>query len=161
MILTRHCSRTQSCIRRSRTHPQLLCCPCCSRPGLSFSPIPSSLSDHLPHQRIESAKMRLTAELIQNSLSYLNPLKERELDLRGALKQAEKSRYYTCVGMSSIDINQRGPQDIKFPRLRTWAWLKFVSFPLSPLHFLQTPHLLSLQTSVSTRIHYETRQTAH
>ncbi|KAL8861660.1 MAG: hypothetical protein Q9178_001861 [Gyalolechia marmorata] len=27
--------------------------------------------------------MRLTAELIQSSLSYLNPLKERELDLRG------------------------------------------------------------------------------
>ncbi|KAF3483086.1 U2 small nuclear ribonucleoprotein A [Arthroderma uncinatum] len=27
--------------------------------------------------------MRLTVELIQNSLSYLNPLKERELDLRG------------------------------------------------------------------------------
>jgi U2 small nuclear ribonucleoprotein A' len=29
--------------------------------------------------------MRLTAELIRDSLSYLNPLKERELDLRGAL----------------------------------------------------------------------------
>lgn len=29
--------------------------------------------------------MRLTADLIQSSLSYLNPLKERELDLRGAL----------------------------------------------------------------------------
>ncbi|KXH32257.1 hypothetical protein CNYM01_06795 [Colletotrichum nymphaeae SA-01] len=28
-------------------------------------------------------KMRLTAELIKGSLSYLNPLKERELDLRG------------------------------------------------------------------------------
>jgi U2 small nuclear ribonucleoprotein A' len=27
--------------------------------------------------------MRLTADLINNSLSYLNPLKERELDLRG------------------------------------------------------------------------------
>lgn len=27
--------------------------------------------------------MRLTAELINSSLSYLNPLKERELDLRG------------------------------------------------------------------------------
>jgi hypothetical protein len=27
--------------------------------------------------------MRLTAELINFSLSYLNPLKERELDLRG------------------------------------------------------------------------------
>ncbi|CCD52785.1 hypothetical protein BofuT4_uP002320.1 [Botrytis cinerea T4] len=26
--------------------------------------------------------MRLTADLIQSSLSYLNPLKERELDLR-------------------------------------------------------------------------------
>jgi len=31
-----------------------------------------------------TALMRLTAELIQSSLSYLNPLKERELDLRGA-----------------------------------------------------------------------------
>lgn len=27
--------------------------------------------------------MRLTAELINNSLSYINPLNERELDLRG------------------------------------------------------------------------------
>ena len=36
--------------------------------------------------------MRLTPELIQNALSYLNPLKERELDLRGAeppLKRAD------------------------------------------------------------------------
>jgi len=34
--------------------------------------------------------MRLTAELIRDSLSYLNPLKERELDLRGAFpKRAE------------------------------------------------------------------------
>jgi U2 small nuclear ribonucleoprotein A' len=30
--------------------------------------------------------MRLTADLIQSSLSYLNPLKERELDLRGAYR---------------------------------------------------------------------------
>jgi len=36
--------------------------------------------------------MRLTADLVQNSLSYINPLTERELDLRGA---CEKSRYYT------------------------------------------------------------------
>jgi hypothetical protein len=28
--------------------------------------------------------MRLTSDLISHSLSYLNPLKERELDLRGA-----------------------------------------------------------------------------
>lgn len=36
--------------------------------------------------------MRLTAELLHESLSYLNPLKERELDLRGAFG---KSRCYT------------------------------------------------------------------
>lgn len=35
--------------------------------------------------------MRLTADLIHNSLSYINPLKERELDLRGMLR----SRYDT------------------------------------------------------------------
>lgn len=48
------------------------------------------------------AAMRLTAELIQNSLSYLNPLKERELDLRGAfgLKRADT----TLCEASSIDI---------------------------------------------------------
>ena len=36
--------------------------------------------------------MRLTAELLQNSPSWLNALKERELELRGTF---EKSRYYT------------------------------------------------------------------
>jgi U2 small nuclear ribonucleoprotein A' len=30
--------------------------------------------------------MRLTVELIQNSLSYINPLTDRELDLRGAFQ---------------------------------------------------------------------------
>lgn len=41
--------------------------------------------------------MRLTAELINTSLSYLNTLKERELDLRGKLPHhfPEKNRYYT------------------------------------------------------------------
>lgn len=33
--------------------------------------------------------MRLTAELIQDALSYLNPLKERELDLRGASRKGQ------------------------------------------------------------------------
>lgn len=44
--------------------------------------------------------MRLTADLINNSLSYLNPLKERELDLRGAL--FEKSRYCTWIDLPSV-----------------------------------------------------------
>src|SRR3569833_1704568 len=37
--------------------------------------------------------MRLTAELIHTSLSYLKPLKERELDLRGAFwKRTQKTQ---------------------------------------------------------------------
>lgn len=41
--------------------------------------------------------MRLTVDLVQNSLSYLNPLKERELDVRGTVRPTvdEKNRYYT------------------------------------------------------------------
>jgi len=34
--------------------------------------------------------MRLTADLIHDSLSYLNPLKERELDLRGTQPRKEQ-----------------------------------------------------------------------
>jgi len=37
--------------------------------------------------------MRLTPELIKESLSYINPLKERELDLRGSL--SPENRYCT------------------------------------------------------------------
>ena len=43
-------------------------------------------------QPSSQTKMRLTADLIQNSLSYINPLLERELDLRGVFP---KSRCYT------------------------------------------------------------------
>jgi hypothetical protein len=46
--------------------------------------------------------MRLTAELIRESLSYLNPVKERELDLRGAF--IEKSRCYTFSRAELIAI---------------------------------------------------------
>ena len=53
--------------------------------------LPVSCIIYHPDQLLLEAAMRLTAELIQNSLSYLNPLKERELDLRGAfdLKRAD------------------------------------------------------------------------
>src|SRR4051812_5081374 len=41
-------------------------------------------------ERQFTGEMRLTADLINSSLSYLNPNKERELDLRGAfLKRAD------------------------------------------------------------------------
>lgn len=34
--------------------------------------------------------MRLTVDLVQKSLSYLNPIKERELNLRGIAFPAQK-----------------------------------------------------------------------
>lgn len=45
-----------------------------------------SLSIGPEHEVQYLATMRLTVDLINNSLSYLNPLKERELDLRGAYR---------------------------------------------------------------------------
>ncbi|KAF3360144.1 hypothetical protein VdG1_01834 [Verticillium dahliae VDG1] len=53
--------------------------------------------------------MRLTAELIKDSLSYLNPLKERELDLREPELIARPLR------------RARARQDTESPPLRTWA----------------------------------------
>ena len=53
--------------------------------------IPATLALVHPSLRITSrvstrpGTMRLTTELINDSLSYLNPMKERELDLRGAV----------------------------------------------------------------------------
>jgi hypothetical protein len=45
---------------------------------------------HTAPYQLPAGKMRLTADLINSSLSYLNPNKERELDLRGAfLKRAD------------------------------------------------------------------------
>lgn len=45
--------------------------------------------------------MRLTADLIGHSLSYLNPLKEREMDLRGASRGSHKGRYCTLIRVQS------------------------------------------------------------
>lgn len=42
--------------------------------------------------------MRLTADLINGSLSYLNPLKERELDLRGVYPQLDLKETDTTLG---------------------------------------------------------------
>lgn len=63
--------------------------------------------------------MRLAPELVQNSLSYLNPLNERELDLRGS---------YTplCDGKIQILhldwlVYSDDFKDTKSPFSRTWA----------------------------------------
>jgi hypothetical protein len=54
--------------------------------------------------------MRLTTELIKDSLSYLNPLKERELDLRGAfLKRTDATPPYLARAelISGLDRGAR------------------------------------------------------
>ncbi|KAL1311781.1 hypothetical protein AAFC00_001865 [Neodothiora populina] len=52
--------------------------------------------------------MRLTVDLVQNSLSYLNPLKERELDLRGhkipALENLGLIRDQDAIDFTDNDI---------------------------------------------------------
>ncbi|KAL3419774.1 U2 small nuclear ribonucleoprotein A [Phlyctema vagabunda] len=66
--------------------------------------------------------MRLTAELIQSSLSYLNPLKERELDLRGhkipAIENLGVAGPHDAIDLTDNDIQILGNFPLS-PRLRT------------------------------------------
>lgn len=66
--------------------------------------------------------MRLTAELIQGSLSYLNPLKERELDLRGqrisAIENLAVADPHDAIDFTDNDIEVLGNFPLS-PRLNT------------------------------------------
>lgn len=66
--------------------------------------------------------MRLTADLIQSSLSYLNPLKERELDLRGhkipAIENLGVAGPHDAIDFTDNDIQMLGNFPLS-PRLRT------------------------------------------
>ncbi|PGH02417.1 U2 small nuclear ribonucleoprotein A' [Helicocarpus griseus UAMH5409] len=66
--------------------------------------------------------MRLTVELIQNSLSYLNPLKERELDLRGhkipAVENLGAAKDHDAIDFTDNDISSISNFPFS-PRLRT------------------------------------------
>ncbi|KAH8912240.1 L domain-like protein [Coniochaeta sp. PMI_546] len=66
--------------------------------------------------------MRLTAELINNSLSYLNPLKERELDLRGHripnIENLGVAGPQDCIDFTDNDIQVLGNFPLS-PRIRT------------------------------------------
>jgi len=66
--------------------------------------------------------MRLTTELIQSSLSYLNPLKERELDLRGhkipAIENLGVAGPHDAIDFTDNDIQLLGNFPLS-PRLRT------------------------------------------
>ncbi|KAK4134099.1 L domain-like protein [Trichocladium antarcticum] len=66
--------------------------------------------------------MRLTADLINNSLSYLNPLKERELDLRGhripAIENLGVAGPHDAIDLTDNDIQLVANFPLS-PRLRT------------------------------------------
>ncbi|KAL2830877.1 leucine-rich repeat-domain-containing protein [Aspergillus cavernicola] len=66
--------------------------------------------------------MRLTVELIQNSLSYINPLKDRELDLRGhkipAIENLGVAKEQDAIDFTDNDISSLGNFPF-FPRLHT------------------------------------------
>ncbi|MCJ1423128.1 U2 snRNP complex subunit [Sticta canariensis] len=85
--------------------------------------------------------MRLTAELIQTSLSYLNPLKERELDLRGhkipAIENLGVAKDQDAIDFTDNDISALS------------------NFPLSPrLHtlLLARNRINSIQSTLATSI---------
>ncbi|KAL4949296.1 leucine-rich repeat-domain-containing protein [Aspergillus filifer] len=65
--------------------------------------------------------MRLTVELIQNSLSYINPLKDRELDLRGhkipAIENLGIAKDQDAIDFTDNDISSLSNFPF-FPRLR-------------------------------------------
>ncbi|KAK3707484.1 U2 snRNP complex subunit [Vermiconidia calcicola] len=67
--------------------------------------------------------MRLTAELLNNSLSYLNPLKERELDLRGHKIPAIENLGAIAKDHESIDFTDNDISSVGnfplCPRLQT------------------------------------------
>ncbi|RMJ23083.1 hypothetical protein PHISP_06059 [Aspergillus sp. HF37] len=66
--------------------------------------------------------MRLTVELIQNSLSYINPVKDRELDLRGhkipAIENLGIAKDQDAIDFTDNDISSLGNFPF-FPRLQT------------------------------------------
>ncbi|EAA33128.1 U2 small nuclear ribonucleo protein A [Neurospora crassa] len=66
--------------------------------------------------------MRLTADLINNSLSYLNPLKEREIDLRGhripAIENLGVAGPHDAIDFTDNDIQVLGNFPLS-PRIRT------------------------------------------
>ncbi|KJZ78036.1 U2 small nuclear ribonucleoprotein A' [Hirsutella minnesotensis 3608] len=66
--------------------------------------------------------MRLTADLVQEALSYLNPLKERELDLRGqripAIENLGVAGPHDAIDLTDNDIQVVGNIPLS-PRLTT------------------------------------------
>jgi hypothetical protein len=63
--------------------------------------------------------MRITAELINKSPQFFNPLHERELDLRGIVKERKKKAHcavltrYRCAGYRIAVIENLGITEVR------------------------------------------------
>ncbi|KAG9245016.1 leucine-rich repeat-domain-containing protein [Calycina marina] len=91
--------------------------------------------------------MRLTAELIQNSLSYLNPLKERELDLRGhkipAIENLGVAGQHDAIDFTDNDITVLGNFPLS-PRIRTLLLARNRIASIQPTLANAIPYLTTL-----------------
>ncbi|KAK2766804.1 U2 snRNP complex subunit [Arachnomyces sp. PD_36] len=91
--------------------------------------------------------MRLTVELIQNSLSYLNPLKERELDLRGhkipTIENLGVARDQDAIDLTDNDITSLSNFPYS-PRLRTLLLARNRITQIQPSLHKSLPNLTTL-----------------
>ncbi|KAI9741521.1 MAG: U2 snRNP complex subunit [Claussenomyces sp. TS43310] len=98
--------------------------------------------------------MRLTVELIQSSLSYLNPLKERELDLRGhkipSIENLGVAGPQDAIDFTDNDIQILGNFPLS-PRLRT---LLLARNRVSSIQISLATSIPNLTTLVLTSNHF-------
>ncbi|MCJ1433411.1 U2 snRNP complex subunit [Xylographa pallens] len=91
--------------------------------------------------------MRLTAELIQSSLSYLNPLKERELDLRGhripAVENLGVAKDQDAIDFTDNDITALANFPLS-PRLHTLLLARNRVASIQPNLAISLPNLTTL-----------------
>ncbi|KAL6836829.1 leucine-rich repeat domain-containing protein [Trichoderma sp. SZMC 28015] len=91
--------------------------------------------------------MRLTAELIRDSLSYLNPLKERELDLRGhripAIENLGVAGPHDAIDFTDNDIQVLGNFPLS-PRITTLLLARNRVTSIQPTVAAAVPNLRNL-----------------
>ncbi|KAI9803342.1 MAG: Serine/threonine-protein kinase [Piccolia ochrophora] len=94
-----------------------------------------------------TAEMRLTVELLQSSLSYLNPLKERELDLRGhripAIENLGAAKDQDAIDLTDNDITSLSNFPLS-PRLHTLLLARNRVSNIQPSLASSIPHLTTL-----------------
>ncbi|CAI7571982.1 unnamed protein product [Penicillium bialowiezense] len=91
--------------------------------------------------------MRLTVELIQNSLSYINPLTDRELDLRGhkipTIENLGIAKDQDAIDFTDNDLSSLGNFPY-FPRLRTLLLARNRINHIQPTLATSTPGIKTL-----------------